>query len=244
MARRSTPRPKQARSELSTVKLLDTAAELIGEVGYDRMTLAAIGDRAGYSQGLVTGRFGSKEGLLWALIERMVVDWRHELVLPALKDLAGRDALHHVTAELRKSWSRRQSSMRAVYMLMFEGLLSIGMLSERMATLHRDTRIEIAEAVQRGIDRGIVASSVDAGIVARLFVGALRGSAYQHLLDPAEFPIDEALEDIDRLIDALLPVGQSASDGVHKVQHRLNQHDLGSRPTSAQVPRFEAPKRI
>ena len=66
------PTPKQARSEVSTGKLLDAAAELISEGGYERMTLAAIGKRAGYSHGLVTARFGSKEGLLWALVDRMV----------------------------------------------------------------------------------------------------------------------------------------------------------------------------
>ena len=51
----------QERSDLSTARLLDAAAELIEEGGYEAMTVAAVGERAGYSRGLVTARFGSKE---------------------------------------------------------------------------------------------------------------------------------------------------------------------------------------
>jgi len=47
--------------------LLDAAADLIAEGGYEAMTLAAVGERAGYSRGLVTARFGSKDQLLEAL---------------------------------------------------------------------------------------------------------------------------------------------------------------------------------
>ena len=96
------PIPKQARSEVSTGKLLDAAAELISEGGYERMTMAAIGQRAGYSHGLVTARFGSKEGLLWALVDRMVNEWRAELLAPAIVDQSGPAALHTMLDELAK----------------------------------------------------------------------------------------------------------------------------------------------
>ena len=43
--------PKQERSEESTRRLLDAAVELVAEAGYAGMTLAATGDRAGYSRG-------------------------------------------------------------------------------------------------------------------------------------------------------------------------------------------------
>jgi AcrR family transcriptional regulator len=43
---------------VSTRRLIQAAAELLTERGYERTTLAAIGERAGYSAGLVTGRFG------------------------------------------------------------------------------------------------------------------------------------------------------------------------------------------
>ena len=43
--------------------MIDAAIELILEFGPEKTTLAAIGERAGYSRGLATYRFGSKAGL-------------------------------------------------------------------------------------------------------------------------------------------------------------------------------------
>jgi AcrR family transcriptional regulator len=65
--------PTQAeRVAASDKALLAAAIELIAERGYERTTLALIGERAGYSRGLVTQRFGSKEKLLWAVIKQML----------------------------------------------------------------------------------------------------------------------------------------------------------------------------
>lgn len=203
--RRRMPETKQERSALSTSKLLDAAADLIAERGYERMTLAAIGERAGYTHGLVTARFGSKEGLLWALIERMVVGWQHEQVIQKLADAGGAQAVHGVLAEMRKSWRSKPKHMKALYVLMFEALLPIPMLNERMRDLHRTLRADVEKAINRGIEEGTVAPDVDAPATARLIVGALRGVTYQAMLDPREVPIARALSDMDQLVDALLP---------------------------------------
>jgi AcrR family transcriptional regulator len=199
------PAPKQARSELSTSRLLDAAADLIAEGGYERMTLAAIAKRAGYTHGLVTSRFGSKEGLLWALVERMVVDWGHTLLFPTISGQTGAAAIHTTIAALRDSWRRAAPHMRALYTLVFEALMPIPLLHQRMAELHRDLRSSVREAVERGIVDGSVDAGVDPSAVARLIVGALRGAVYQAMLDPGEIPIEDALADVDAMVDAILP---------------------------------------
>ena len=57
MATTATPTNRhKERSELSTRRLLDAAGELIVEGGYEAMTLAAVGERAGYSRGLPAHR--------------------------------------------------------------------------------------------------------------------------------------------------------------------------------------------
>ncbi|MBV1949049.1 TetR/AcrR family transcriptional regulator [Streptomyces sp. BV129] len=199
------PAPKQARSELSTSRLLDAAADLIAEGGYERMTLSAIAKRAGYTHGLVTSRFGSKEGLLWALVERMVVDWGHTLLLPTVADQAGAAAIHTTIAALRDSWRRAPSRMRSLYILMFEALMPIPLLHQRMAELHRELRCGVQDAVERGISDGSVSSRIDSAGVARLVVGALRGAVYQAMLDPDEVSMDDALADVEAMVDAILP---------------------------------------
>ena len=196
--------PQQARSELSTSRLLDAAAELIAEVGYERMTLAAIGKRAGYSHGLVTRRFGSKEGLMWALVEKMTLGWFVTYIHPVIDEQAGRPALHARVDGIRASWKRSMRRMRAMYSLMFEALQPIPMLRDRMADLHRQARASVYDAVERGIEDGSVDASVDPDGVARLLTGAIRGAAYQAMLDPDGVDIFDALDDIDRMIDAIV----------------------------------------
>ncbi|GAA4548711.1 TetR/AcrR family transcriptional regulator [Pseudonocardia xishanensis] len=198
------PTPQQARSELSTSRLLDAAMELIGEVGFERATLAAIGERAGYSPGLVTRRFGSKEGLLWTMIERMVVDWNSSVLGPAVGDSGGRPALHTMVTGIHASAVEAPARMRALYLLMFEALLPIPLLRERMAELHRGMRESVAACIARGVDDGTVDPAVDVPRAARLFVGALRGAAYQALLD-GEVGVAAAIDDVHALIDPLLP---------------------------------------
>jgi len=204
------PTTMQARSELSTTRLIEAAADLIAEQGYDRTTLMAIAKRAGYTHGLVTARFGSKEGLLWAVVERMVVDWQEALLNPSIGAKTGPEAVHAMLSEVRTSWRKSPKRMRALYTLMFEALLPIPTLNERMAQLHRDLRRSAQKAVQDGIADGSVRRDTDAAAVARLVVGGLRGAVYQHMLDPRSVPIDRALGELTALVDALLPPGSES----------------------------------
>jgi len=62
------PRRTQAqRRAQAEQRLLDAALEIVARTGSVRMTLAQVGEAAGYSRGLAAHRFGSKAGLLRAL---------------------------------------------------------------------------------------------------------------------------------------------------------------------------------
>jgi AcrR family transcriptional regulator len=189
---------------MSTGKLLDAAAELIALGGYERMTLTAIGKRAGYSHGLVTARFGSKEGLLWALVDRMVNTWRVELLQPAVSDQAACQALHTMIDKMAESWRRSPERMKALYILMFEALLPVPLLHDRMAELHRDMRQSVIEVIERSVAEGSTVATVPPEVAGRLIVGALRGAIYQSMLDPENIPVSTALADVAALIDSLL----------------------------------------
>jgi len=198
------PKPKQARSELSTRRLLDAAAELIAEVGYDRATLAAIGERAGYSHGLVTRRFRTKENLLWSLVEDMTFSWEAQVLRPAVAGLVGVDALVVIVEAIRDSVRRAPREMRSLYSLMFEALKPVPVLRDRMTELHRKFTLDLARHVQRGIEQGVVSVDADPDGAARLMVGALRGSAYLWLLDPERFDLATMLDDLRTLLDRTL----------------------------------------
>ena len=52
------------RVEISNRRLIEAAAELIAEKGWEATTAAEIGRRAGYSRAMVHARYGSKDAIL------------------------------------------------------------------------------------------------------------------------------------------------------------------------------------
>ena len=65
---RRTQAERRAQSE---ARLLDAAAEIIAEEGYLACTLERVGERAGFSRGLASRKYGSKDGLIEAVIWRV-----------------------------------------------------------------------------------------------------------------------------------------------------------------------------
>ena len=57
-------RTQEERRTEAEQRLLAAAAQLISETGPASMTLAKVGERAGYSRGLATHHFGSKAALM------------------------------------------------------------------------------------------------------------------------------------------------------------------------------------
>ena len=146
----SPPNKQQIRSERSTNALLDAAAELIVEGGLGALTFAKIGDRAGYSRGMVTARFGSKDGLIDSLIERIVTTWSHRNVIPHTKGRTGLEGTITLIDAIRVQAAKDPRGLRVLYSLMFEATGSDEDLRLRFAKFHEVTRTDFARYVHRG----------------------------------------------------------------------------------------------
>lgn len=66
--KRRTQAERRAESEH---RLLDAAAQIIATEGYLAATLERVGERAGFSRGLASRKYGSKDGLIEAVIWRV-----------------------------------------------------------------------------------------------------------------------------------------------------------------------------
>ena len=188
------------RSHRSSEALLDAAAELISEGGLGSMTFAAIGDRAGYSRGLVTARFGSKAGLVDALVRRVWGRLREARAVPLAHGEHGLDELVGLIAAIRDQTSENPRDVGALLALMFEALGTDPELRTRMASFHENMRADIADALARGIADGSVRAEVDPAAGAVLVVAALRGFAYQWLLDRDAIALEQAYGELIELV--------------------------------------------
>lgn len=194
------------RSNLSTRRLLDAAADLISEGGYAAMTLSAVGARAGYSRGLVTARFGSKGELLAALVDRMSTNWNTRNVYPRTVGKSGLDGLLITLDAIRVQARRNPTALRRLYALEFEALGPVPELRAHFVEFHRTMRAEMSAFVRRGLRDGSVVAGASPKAEGATIVAALRGIAYQWLLDPDEIDaatlIGHLITSLDRRLRA------------------------------------------
>lgn len=194
----------QVRTERSTRLMLDAAGELIAEGGYATMTLAAVGERAGYSRGLASARFGTKDKLLEALVERIVTRWSHRNVLPRTAGKSGREAVLVILDAIRRQAEEDPRSMRVLYALMFEAIGPNPELRRVFVELNRTMRADLAKHIRTGTKDGSIRAGVVAAREAELLVAGLRGIAYQWALDPDGFDAVPALAHLVSTADARL----------------------------------------
>jgi AcrR family transcriptional regulator len=191
-------RPRRTQPERvaeSDGRMLAAALRLIGERGYRGTSLAAIGEAAGYSRGLVHERFGSKSGLLWTLVKRMLRAWNHESQARRGATHLGIDALCDLVDDHRRA-VEEDRGIRALYALMFEALGPTPDLLPEFRDLHRTFRADIERTLRAGVAAGVIRAEIEPHAQAAILLGSLRGIAFQWLLDAEGFALDAAYQEL------------------------------------------------
>jgi AcrR family transcriptional regulator len=187
--RRSRPlrRTQRERRETSYRRMLDAAVKLIERQGSSRTTLAQIGELSGYSYGLVSHRFGTKEELVRAVTRRAQEGFaRHEM--GDLDRRGGLEALALLVERYLRAVAAHNRN--ALYVLIGEALGPVPEIRREMAAADANFRVGVRALIQHGIETGEIRREVDADAEAAIIVGALRGLAIQHLLDSSAFDLE------------------------------------------------------
>ncbi|WP_244607235.1 TetR/AcrR family transcriptional regulator [Bosea sp. CS1GBMeth4] len=90
-------------AEETRARILDAALALFGDKGVDRVTVAAIGDRAQVAASTVYAVFKSKAGILRALMERALFGSRFRSAQDILAGVTDPVALIGLTAEVARA---------------------------------------------------------------------------------------------------------------------------------------------
>jgi AcrR family transcriptional regulator len=180
-----TPRRTQAeRREQTESALLQAAAELVVEGGVQALTLARVGERAGYSRGIVTHHFGSKKALVDALARASQAGF-----VPGAPHEPGLDRLLHLVEGYVAALGGMPTMRRAFLLLWAEATTSAD-LAETFRERDERFRADLRADVAAGIAAGTVRADLDPHDVAVAVLGQLRGIGLQHQLDPAAVPTE------------------------------------------------------
>jgi len=183
-------RTQAERSATANRRLIRAAMRLIAHQGYSRTTLAQVGKEAGYTGGLVSHHFGSKEGLLRQLVEQAAGRFYQDQVWPVVEGKSGLDALCAAADTYLGELVAREERMRALYVLMGEALGPVAEINAVFAELNRKFRDSARGWIQAGIAAGEIRADVNPDAEAAAFIGMLRGVAMQWMADRGCFDID------------------------------------------------------
>jgi AcrR family transcriptional regulator len=172
-------RTQKERRDQAEAAFLAAAAELVVEQGVRSLTLARVSERAGYSRGLVTHHFGSKQ----ALLERLARATQTGFV-PGLDGLPpGLGRLLRLVDGYIGALGEVGVLNRAFLLLWAEAATA-----SELAPIFRERdeafRTDLREDVAAGIADGTIRPDVVPDEVAIAVVGQLRGVGLQRLLDP------------------------------------------------------------
>jgi AcrR family transcriptional regulator len=172
-------RTQKQRRHQAEAALLDAAAQLVVEQGVRSLTLARVSERAGYSRGLVTHHFGSKQ----VLLERLARSTQAGFV-PGLDGLPpGLDRLLRLIDGYLGALGEVGVLNRAFLLLWAEAATA-----SELAPIFRERdeafRADLREDIAAGIAAGAIRPGVVPDEVAIAVVGQLRGIGLQRLLDP------------------------------------------------------------
>ncbi|WP_434175605.1 TetR/AcrR family transcriptional regulator [Brachybacterium conglomeratum] len=180
-------------------QLLAVALDVFAEHGYAGGSLRAIAERAGVSHATLIQHFGSKEGLLIAVLE----EWDRRTVADGLADVSGLDYFRRLP-EVIAAHRDHRGLLELFTTIAAEASSSShparGFIEQRYAR----NLATLAGHLREAIDDGDIASMTDAQIQieVRLVTAAMDGIGLQWLLDPSTDVDGSIATYIDRAISA------------------------------------------
>ena len=201
-------RTQAERTAISDRAMIAAAIDLILEHGTDKTTLAAIGEKAGYSRGLATYRFGSKAGLFDEVCKSISRRW-----LDYLKDDVGdKIGIEAMCAALDSFFQFVSDSPREARVLQ---ILYCGAGSpkseyrETSARIHQKQQDDVAAWVRAGQAAGSIRADADPQSIAAQYIAYISGMTYLWLINPSSIDFRKANDDMKIFLDNSLATNAS-----------------------------------
>jgi AcrR family transcriptional regulator len=189
------PRPKrltraEKRAETRR-RLLDAAAEVFIRRGFGGASVEEICAEAGYTRGAFYSNFESKEQMFTELLHDRVYDGFRRLLERQAPELSALERLRWGARELMELYGRDEDAW--LFALWLECLAHAARHPEFRAlpaTFWSGTRAMNASWLERDVEQRGIRLPIDAKHLATAMTALDIGLAVQHLVDPAEVPLD------------------------------------------------------
>lgn len=192
---------RKVQGEGTKRRLYDIAGRLFAQRGFSDVSIEDITDEAGVTKGAFYVHFASKDALISLLIEDYVAraDSDYKAFLESLPDDMPRaPAMLALAGKIADTLSNSlgRDNMKKVYQMMLTG--SAG--TEAVHEYGRDLYALVQGIMEKGMERGEFTSSLSPEDLARHFVVALRGVAFEWCVRYPDFDLKEQATQHIRLL--------------------------------------------
>jgi AcrR family transcriptional regulator len=184
-------------------RLLDAAAEVFADRGYEGASLLEIAQRAGFTRGAVYANFADKETIFLALLERMA----HADLAETRQAIDATSTPEATIEAFRDTVERDPDVRRRQFLLLTEFRLAAlrrPELAAPLAEVEARSRRIFGEALDAVLDRADGVPAAARGELVHIIAALQNGFEVLHLLDPDEVPADAFYDALSFLFAALV----------------------------------------
>ena len=187
-------------------RILEAAVDLTAEGGVARATISAICERAGVRAPALYYHFGSKDGLVSAVLEAVATAWVDELAasVVAKKGQSLEEFLPAVLRGWRALILAPQNPVELLVRVQLERADAAPPIREALRSVMERTRAIIADMLEE-----IAGPLRDPHALGQTVVSLVQGAALRHHLDKDEIELDHRLAEIGDAITALVAAHQA-----------------------------------
>lgn len=197
MTARRTQAERRAETER---RVLDATMAIIAARGVRAVTMAAVGEAAGYSRGIVNHQFGTRQALMAAVAETV-----QSRFSPAPGGLTGGERVLAMVGDYLTSLTSRPQDAR-VFLRLWIAAIGGEEPELRPVFEQRDEHFRegVAGALSEGLHDGTIRADVEPAAAAAAIVGQLRGIALQLELAPEAIELDAVRDEVVAWTDRAL----------------------------------------
>lgn len=189
-----------AQGAASRQRLLDAGLELFAERGYSATSVDALCRHAGIVKTALYWHFGSKEGLLTAVLDRVATEWMEEIQKSTAHVGAPLERLDMALRGMRTIVEERPRLLRFLMGVVLERATDDPALRETVKGIFGRAR----EAVVRGIAEALGGTLPGDDLIAHTLLSLMQGAALRRLVEQDAADLDRVFQEIRRTLMLLL----------------------------------------
>jgi len=200
------PPSRRARAEETRERILAAAIALIAERGFAATSIEALCQRAGVVRTAIYWHFGSKDGLVVPVVERVASAWIEEIQKAVYLEGEPLARLERFLASLRALVAERAPLLR----LLLAVVLERAAVDEEARAALRTLTDRARAAIAQGVEDSTGAQPADAELIARTVLAYLNLAVCDQLVAPER--VDRVFADLRTAI--LLVIGARLNEWI------------------------------